>query len=132
MEITDEKIFKIALFTALIGIVGIVIFAGSVESKELKIKEIGKSMIGEKIAITGILESVKSSSSGKSYFLSVNDGTGRINVVVFESSFLKFQNNGKDINGYVGAKVKVFGSVTEYNSAIELILDDVNSIKIIS
>ncbi|MDR1820735.1 MAG: RNA-binding protein [Methanobrevibacter sp.] len=132
MEITDEKIFKIALFTALIGIVGILIFAGSVESKELKIKEIGKSMIGEKIAITGVLESVKSSSSGKNYFLSVNDGTGRINVVVFESSFIKFQNNGIDVNNYVGEKVKVFGSVSEYNSAIELILDGSNSIKIIS
>lgn len=131
MEITDEKIFKIALFTALIGIIGMIIFAGSVESKEVKIKEISKSMIGEKIAINGVVESIKQTSSGKSYFLSVNDGTGKINTVIFESIFLEFQNNGIDINKYVGERVKVFGAVTEYNSAMELILDSSNSIKII-
>ncbi|MDR2623673.1 MAG: RNA-binding protein [Methanobrevibacter sp.] len=131
MEITDEKIFKIALFTALVGILGMIIFTGGVESKEVKIKEIGKAMIGEKIAIKGVVESVKQSSSGKSYFLSINDGTGKINVVIFESALLKLQNNGIDVNKYVKERVKVFGTVTEYGSVMELSLDSSNSIKII-
>jgi DNA/RNA endonuclease YhcR with UshA esterase domain len=132
MLITDEKIFKIAIFTALIGIVGIIIFADSVESKEVQIKEISKSMVGEKIAINGVIESIKQTSSGKSYFLSVNDGTGKISVLVFESLFLEFQDKGIDINNYRKEKVKVFGTVSEYNSMMELILDDSNSIKIIT
>ncbi|MDR3222320.1 MAG: RNA-binding protein [Methanobrevibacter sp.] len=132
MLITDEKIFKIAIFTALIGIVGIIIFADSVETKEVQIKEISKSMVGEKIAINGVIDSIKQTSSGKSYFLSINDGTGKINVLVFESLFLELQDKGININNYLKEKVKVMGTVSEYNSMMELILDDSNSIEIIT
>jgi DNA/RNA endonuclease YhcR with UshA esterase domain len=131
MEITDEKIFKIALITAIIGIMGMIIFGGSIEPKEVSIKEINKGMIGEKIAIKGVIESIKPSSKGNSYFILLNDGTGKINIIIFENMLLELQKSEIDINSYKGKKARIFGSVTEYNSAMELTLDNSNSIKII-
>ncbi|MDR1721430.1 MAG: RNA-binding protein [Methanobrevibacter sp.] len=131
MEITDGKIFKIALFTSLIGLVGMLIFAGTVEVKEVKIKEIDKSIVDEKVAITGVIESIEPSSSGKSYFIAVNDGNSKINVIVFESTIAEFQDSGVDLNSYKGHKAKITGTVTQYKSTMELILDNSNSIKLV-
>lgn len=128
MEITDEKIFKIALFTALIGIVGMLIFAGDISPKEIAIKDINREIIDEKVAVVGLVESMKPSSNGNTYFLTLNDGTGKISVVVFESILIDFQENGIDITNFENEKVKVIGTVTEYKSSMELILDNSNSI----
>jgi len=130
MEITDSKIFKIALFTSLIGMVGMIIFAGDISPKEVAIEDINRGMIDEKVAIVGIVESVKLSSSGKSYFLTLADSTGKISVIIFENSIVEFQEAGIDINSFQNKKVKVTGTLTEYKSTMELILDNVNSITI--
>ncbi len=129
MEITDGKILKIALFTSLIGILGMLIFAGDLSPKEVSIKDIDRGMIDEKVSIHGIIESLQKSSSGKSYFLSLNDGTGRINVVIFESTLIEFQEAGIDINRFKNKKIKIIGTITEYKSNMELILDNSNSIQ---
>ncbi|MDR2966913.1 MAG: RNA-binding protein [Methanobacteriaceae archaeon] len=130
MEITDNKIFKIALFTALIGMMGMIIFAGDIAPKEVAIEDINRGMIDEKVAIVGVIESVKLSASGKSYFLTLVDNNGKISVVIFESSIVEFQEAGIDINSFKNKRVKVTGTLTEYRSNMELILDNANSIKI--
>ena len=130
MEITDSKIYKIALLTSLIGIIGMLIFAGDLSPKEVAIEDIDRGMVDEKVAISGVIESVKLSSSGKSYFLTLTDGTGRLNIIIFESSIVEFQEAGININDFNMKKVKVTGTLTEYKSTMELILDNANSIKI--
>jgi len=130
MEVTDSKIFKIALFTSLIGIIGLIIFAGDISPKEIAIEDIDRGMVDEKVAIVGFVESVKLSSTGKSYFLTLSDSTGRISIIIFESSIVEFQEAGIDINSFNKQKVKVIGTLTEYNSKMELILDNANSITI--
>jgi DNA/RNA endonuclease YhcR with UshA esterase domain len=130
MEITDGKIFKIALFTSLIGIIGMIVFAGDISPKEVAIGDIDRGMVDEKVAINGVIESVKLSSSGKSYFLTLVDSTGKISIAIFESSIVEFQEAGIDINSFKNKKVKVTGTLTEYRSTMELILDNANSIKI--
>ena len=40
MEITDDKLLRIALITALIGIIGLLIFTPSIEVKKVKIEDI--------------------------------------------------------------------------------------------
>lgn len=130
MEITDKKIFKIALFTSLVGIIGMIVFAGDISPKEVAIEDIDRGMIDEKVAIYGVVESVKLASSGKSYFLTLADSTGRISIIIFESSIVEFQEAGVDINSFKNKKVKVTGTITEYKSKMGLILDNANSIKI--
>ena len=131
MELTDGKIFKMALFTALFGIIGMLVFAGGIEPKEIAIKKIDRSMVGEQVAITGVIDSIKQSSSGKSYFLTVQDGSGKINVIIFQSTIADFEESGVDINTYNGKKAKIYGEITEYKSRMELILDNSNSIKLL-
>ncbi|KZX14428.1 OB-fold nucleic acid binding domain-containing protein [Methanobrevibacter curvatus] len=130
MEITDEKIFKIALFTSLIGLVGMIIFSSYVEVKEVSIGDIDRSMIDEKVSITGIIDSIETSSSGKSVFISLNDGKNKISIMIFESVLAEFEDAGVDLNSYLNHKVKIYGTVTEYKSTMEIILDNSNSIKL--
>ncbi|MDR0900969.1 MAG: RNA-binding protein [Methanobrevibacter sp.] len=130
MEITDAKIFKIALFTSLFGIIGMLIFAGWIEPKEIAIEEINRGMVEEKVAISGVIQDIKPSSSGKSYFMTLHDGTGKISVVVFEATIIEFNEAGVDINSFKNKKVKVMGTLTQYNQEMELILENSNSITI--
>lgn len=130
MEITDGKIFKIALITTIIGLVGMIIFAGDISPKEAQVQDIDRGMIDETVTITGVIENVKESSSGKSYFMTLNDGTGRITIMIFESTIVEFQEAGIDLKSFGNKKVKIVGTVTEFKSTMEIILPNSNSIKI--
>ncbi len=130
MEINDEIIFKVALITALIGMIGMLAFASYIEPKEIAINEITRNNIGETVSVTAVVESVKMSSSGSSCFIELNDGTGKINLIVFESTLVELNDAGNDLNEFKNHKVKVVGSITEYKSSMELILANANSIKL--
>ena len=88
--------------------------------------------IGETVAVTGMVESIKESSSGSSCFIELNDGTGKINLIIFESTLVELQDAGNDLESFENQKVKVIGSITEYKSSMELILSNSNSIKLVS
>ena len=132
MELNDRLIFKVALITSLVGIIGMLVFASYIEPKEIQIKEITRNNIGETVAVTGVVESIKESSSGSSCFMELNDGTGKINLIVFESTLVELQDAGNYLNSFKTHKVKVIGSITEYKSSMELILSNSNSIKLVS
>ena len=74
MEITDDKLLRIALLTALIGIIGLIIFAPTVEVKKVAIKDITRAMIDEKVCVDGVITDIAESSSKTNYFLTINDG----------------------------------------------------------
>lgn len=130
MEITDEKIFKIALITTLIGLIGMIIFAGEISPKKVIIKDIDRGMIDEEVKVTGNIDTIQKSSNGKNYILTLNDGSGRINMMIFESTITKFAENEINIENFENKKVIVTGTVTEFKSTMELIIHDSNSIKI--
>ena len=130
MELDDTKIFKMAFVTALIGMIGMIVFAGTIEPKEIPINEITRNNIGETVAVSGVIESFKYSSSSTTCFLTLNDGKAKINVIVFESTLAEIEDAGNDIESFKGHKVKVVGSITEYKSSMELILSNANSLKL--
>ena len=132
MELNDRLIFKVALITSLVGIIGMLVFASYIEPKEIEIKDITRNNIGETVAVTGVVESIKESSSGSSCFIELNDGTGKINLIIFESTLVELQDAGNDLESFENQKVKVIGSITEYKSSMELILANANSIKLVS
>lgn len=131
MEITDDKLLKIALITSLIGLIGLIIFTPSIEVKKVEIQDINRGMIDEKVSIEGVVSDVKSSASKSSYFLTVNDGTGQMSLIIFESQLAQLEDNGIDIESYKGKKVNVVGTVTQYNSQLELILSSGDDIKMV-
>ncbi len=130
MEITDDKILKIALITTLIGILGLIIFTPTIEVKEIKIEKINNGMIDEEVSIVGVVEEVKPSKSGSTYFLKVNDGTGLITVIAFNSVISEMEDSNLSIEMFNNKKVKIVGKITEYNNDLELILSNSNSISI--
>lgn len=131
MEITDERIIKISLITTLIGIIGLIIFTPSIEVKEVKIEDLAKGMIDEEVAISGVVEEIKPSSSGETYFLKINDGTGILPVIIFNSAVSEMEDSNLSIEMFKGKKVKASGKITEFNSKLELILSDGASISIL-
>lgn len=131
MEITDDKLLKIALITSLIGLIGLIIVTPSIEVKKVEIQDINRGMIDEEVSIEGVVSDVKSSASKSSYFLTVNDGTGQMSLIIFESQLAQLEDNGIDIESYKGKKVNVVGTVTQYNSQLELILSSGDDIKMV-
>jgi len=132
MKITDDKIFKISLTTTVIGIIGLIIFSGFIEPKEVKISEIDRSMIEEEVSVTGVIESVEKSSSGTSYFLKINDGTGKLSVIIFESTIIELEKLDCSPEIFLNEKVTIQGTLTEYKSTMEIIVSNGNSIKIVN
>ncbi|MCR5026315.1 MAG: RNA-binding protein [Methanobrevibacter sp.] len=131
MEITDDKLLKIALITSLIGLIGLILFTPTIEVKKVKIEDITRGMIDEEVSIDCVVSDVKSSSSGSSYFLTINDGTGQIPLVIFESQLAQMQSNSFEIEDFKNKKVNVVGKITEYNGELEIILSGGDSLKII-
>ncbi|MBR0059156.1 MAG: RNA-binding protein [Methanobrevibacter sp.] len=132
MDITDDKLLRIALVTSLIGLIGLIIFTPSIEVKEVKIKDITRAMIDEEVSIDCVVSDIKSSKSGSSYFLTINDGTGQMPLIIFESQIAQMQSNKLEIEDFKDKKVNVVGKITEYNNEMEIVLSSGDSLKIIS
>lgn len=130
MEITDDKLLRIALVTSLIGIIGLIIFTPTIEVKKIDIEDINRGMIDEEVKIDCVIQDISQSSSKSSYFLTVNDGTGQIPLIIFESQAAEIQSNSFDIDDFKGRKVEVVGKITEYNSQLEIILTSGDKIKL--
>ena len=130
MEITDDKLLRIALVTSLIGIIGLIIFTPTIEVKKIDIEDINRGMIDEEVKIDCVIQDISQSSSKSSYFLTVNDGTGQIPLIIFESQAAEIQSNSFDIDDFKGRKVEVVGKITEYNSQLEMILTSGDNLKL--
>lgn len=132
MEITDDKLLRIALITSLIGIIGLLIFTPTIEVKKVKIEDIDRGMIDEEVNVECVVTDIASSKSKSSYFLTINDGTGQMPLIIFENQLAEIQSNNIDINDFKDKKVDVTGKITEYNSDLELILSSGDGLKIIT
>ena len=132
MEITDDKLLKIAQVTSLIGLVGLIAFTPTIEVKEVDIKDINRGMIDEEVSIKGVITDVAQSSSKTSYFLTINDGEAQIQLIIFESQVSEIQSKNLDIEDFKNRRVQVVGTVTQYNSEMELILSKGDSLRIIT
>ena len=131
MEITDDKLLRIALVTSLIGIIGLLIFTPSIEVKKVKIEDIDRGMIDEEVCIDAVVTDIASSHSKSSYFLTINDGTGQMTLIVFEKQLAEIQSNSLDIHDFKDRKVEATGKITEYKSDLEIILSGGDGLKII-
>ena len=132
MEITDEKLLRIALITALIGIIGLILFTPSIEIKKVDIKDITRSMIDEKVSIQGVITDIAQSSSKTNYFLTISDGKAKVTLIIFEKQVSEITSRNLDIEDFENNKVEVVGTITEYKNDLELILSSGDSLRIIN
>jgi DNA/RNA endonuclease YhcR with UshA esterase domain len=128
----DDQIFKIALLTSLMGLVGMMITAGYITPQKVLIKDLDPGMMDKEVSLEGMVQGVGKSKKGDTYFLDFTDGTGRITIVVFESTFFDMEKNNVSIMGINQKRVNVTGYVAEYRGNLELILKDSKSLKILA
>jgi DNA/RNA endonuclease YhcR with UshA esterase domain len=127
----DQLIFKIALATSILGLLGMVFFADQINPREIKIKEINRGMLDEDVSIQGLVQNVKKSAASNTYFLDIMDGTGKITLIIFDSSVQDLEKSNMTIYSLSNRRVKVTGKVSEYQGKMELILKDAASLKLL-
>lgn len=127
----DHHIFKIALVMSILGLVGMIFSADLITAREIHIKDINRGMLDEDVSLEGVVQNVKKSSTSETYFLDIMDGTGKITMIIFESSAQDLQKTNISIYSLNNRRVKVTGKVSEYQGKIELLLNDAASLKIL-
>lgn len=127
----DSKIYKIALAMSILGLMGMVFSVNMITPREIKINEINRGMLDEDVSLVGVVQNVKKSSSSNTYFLELMDGTGKITVIVFESSAVDLEKVNMSVNSFKNRRVKVTGKISEYQGMMELILKDAASLDIL-
>mgnify|MGYP000964640102 FL=1 len=127
----DSFIFKIALTMSIVGLVGMMFSINLITAREVKINEINRGMLDEDVTLQGLVQDVKKSSRSNTYFLDIMDGTGKISVIVFESSAVDLEKTNQSIYTLNNKRVKVTGKISEYQGKMELILKDAASLEIL-
>jgi len=127
----DEQLFKFASITAILGLIGMMFFAGEITPQEIKIKDMDKGLLDQEVSIEGFVEKIDKSPKSNTYFLFLVDETGETTVIIFEGIAGNFENENLSIQSFAKRQVKVIGRITEYKGHMELILKDAKSIKII-
>lgn len=128
----DDTIYKMALTTSILGIVGIIIFSGQLAPQECQIKDINRGMLDKQISIHGVVEDIKKSKTSDTYFIELSDETGRINVVVFHQTVEEYEKYNLKISELMKRRIIIMGTVTEYKGHLEIILTDSKSVKLIT
>ncbi len=126
----DSFIFKIALTMSIVGLVGMMFSVNLITAREVKISEINRGMLDEDVTLEGLVQDVKKSSRSNTYFLDIMDGTGKISVIVFESSAVDLEKTNQSIYTLNNKRVKVTGKISEYQGKMELILKDAASLEV--
>ncbi|MCK9151927.1 DNA-binding protein [Methanobacterium alcaliphilum] len=127
----DQQIFRVALAVAMVGIVGMIVFANDISPREIKIKEMTHSMADEEVILDCFVEQVKKASGSDTYFLRVNDGTAKTTIVLFEGTAHEIEKGGLNLKLLNNRRIRATGTVTNYKGAMELVLKDQNSLKLI-
>ncbi len=128
----DKKIFKLALFTAIFGLVGMMFSANYIMPQEVKIKDINRGMLDKEVSMEGLVMDVSESQKGGTFFLELMDGTGKIKVVIFESTANEIQKTNITIKTFKNRRIRVLGRITEYRGNLEVILKDASSLKLLT
>ena len=120
----DKKIFKLALFTTILGLVGMMFSASYIAPQEVQIKDMNRGMLDKEVSVEGLVTGVSQSQKGGTYFLELMDGTGKTKVVIFESAASEIQKTSVDIENFNKRRVRIVGKVTEYQGSLEVVLKD--------
>lgn len=128
----DEKIFKLALFTTIFGLVGMMFSASYVTPQNVEISDIDRSMLDKEVSIEGLVTDVSKSQNGETYFLELMDQTGKIKLVIFESAASEIQKTSVNIENFKNRRIRAVGTVTEYKGSLEVLLEDASSLKILA
>jgi hypothetical protein len=61
----DKKIFKLALFTTILGLVGMMFSASYITPQEVQIKDMNRGMLDKEVSVQGLVTGVSQSRRGE-------------------------------------------------------------------
>jgi DNA/RNA endonuclease YhcR with UshA esterase domain len=111
----DKSIMKICLAISITGIVLLVAVTLIIEPREILIEKIDLSLVGNNVKITGLVDHLTINQGN--IFLTMNDSTGTVSVVVFER-VAKTITDAYSIKK--GDSLVIAGKITYYKSALEV------------
>ena len=121
--ITDEKLAKISLVLAVIGIIAIYLSITLPGPERLKIESIDEKDSGRLVSVNGTINSI--SASNGNIFIGLEDATGNITVVMFERT----ARGQKVYELQENDSVVVDGQVGIYKSELEIIASKIENRK---
>ena len=114
----DETLLKTSLIVAAVGLVFLFLLSGTIQPTAATIAQLNGDILDQKVQVTGIASSVKTSSAGHTFFI-MTDDTGKISVVAFAGSKLQPPNES--------CRVTVKGRLQEYKGQMEIVADSITS-----
>ena len=115
--VSMQRLSAIALFAAMAGILMLFFLSQSFEPKPVKIREIGKTLVGWPVRVNAKIES--SYRSGDTLLMQAFDGSGKIDAVMFNSS--------KEEKAMLckGCFASLEGKVQLYKGELEIVVESV-------
>ncbi len=124
--ISDKNLIKLSAAVSVIGIAMLFVAVQLAEPQAVRIVDINDAMLGKIVGVNGTIDSINTNNGN--VFIKLYDGTGRIDVVVFERN----ARNNKDVyNVKEGWNITVTGKVAVYKAGLEIIAESVTLVKTI-
>jgi len=125
----DRQLLILSTMLGLAGFTGMIISSATLTPELIKISQIDRGMIDRKVTVEGTVSDIHESERSGIIFLRINDGTGTITAVVFESAADKIKRNGPDPCLLQGMRVKVTGRVKEYRGLLEVSVEEPSGLR---
>jgi len=114
----EKDLRTISIICSLLGLIILFFVSKNLESVRTNIGKITIDDVGKRLRVCGNITSTHSSKGH--VFFDLEDSTGNIDIVVFNSTKIdqEFEKN---------QQICILGTVTEYKSSLEIIADKVES-----
>jgi len=113
---SEKQLFWIALFSSIIGMIGLTFICYFYEYNLTAIGDIDEKYIGETVLIEGEITGLRDTKGV--YMFEIKDETGIIKGVIFSDEADVFNDK----------RYKVLGEVTEYNNELEINVERLESL----
>lgn len=112
----NKLLFYFSLASSIIGLIIVYIVSQNIELTPTAINSITYDDVGKNVKVCGNITSLYVSKNNH-VFLKVNDDSGKIDVVIFNSSVDKFRIKNLEKNDFVC----ISGKIDEYKNRLEII-----------
>ena len=121
--IQDEKLARISLGLAVIGIAAIYLSVNLLGAERIDIGSVSIKDSGKQVLVSGVINSF--GESGGNIFIDLEDETGSITVVMFERT----GRGQKEVYGLQeGDNISVNGQISIYKSGLEIIANKITKV----
>ena len=117
--ISDEKLKKMSLLVAIIGVCLIFVVSMLLSPEHMKIGEITEDIAGRIVNVNGTI--LDYSTNNGNIFIDLSDETGKITAVMFERTV-----RGHTYNMKIGDNITVSGQINIYKNGLEIIANSMS------